>query len=91
MSAIFIELSTRDESSLSLRSPTLIDCNGTFESSDIIRFKSCISDISKLKTAVGIFDFTATYSTRLKANAVLPIAGRAAISIRSERCKPAVL
>ena len=41
--------------------------------------------------ATGVFDLIAAFAAIFRANAVFPIAGRAAISIKSEPCNPAVL
>jgi hypothetical protein len=46
------------------------------------RCASSTSDISSEKKATGIFCFTATFSAMLATQALFPIAGRAAITIR---------
>ena len=54
----------------------------------------CTSDcalISRLKTATGCLPSTATCSAMFMASAVLPIEGRAAITIISEPCRPLVM
>ena len=55
-----------------------------------IRFTSCSLLISRLKIAMVRFFLNATFLARFSISAVFPMEGRAAISIRSEGCSPAV-
>ncbi len=54
------------------------------------RWTNCCALISKLKTATARFSFTATCSAMFMASAVLPMLGRAAITIISDGCNPLV-
>ena len=78
------------------QSSSLISPFATFSLSTIawehrILFAHCSFDISKLNTTTGVFALTAAYVAIFKANAVLPIAGLAAISTKSDLWNPAVL
>ena len=62
-----------------------------FPSEQIKRLINCSLDISRLKIAVVIFLFMQTFCAIFNTKAVFPIEGRAAIKIKSDGCKPAVL
>jgi len=57
---------------------------------EIRRKASCEADISIENTATAFFARSAALSAMLSANAVLPIEGRAAMTIRSDGCRPEV-
>ena len=84
-------LSTSLDQSSSSSSPVRIFCESTREFMDKIRLTSCCLLISRLNIAIVLLLCIEMYSTKFNTNAVLPIAGRAAIRIRSDFCKPAVL
>ena len=71
--------------------PVLTLLLSTIASLQSILFTICSFDISKLKTATGTFAFVAALVAMFNANADLPIAGLAAIRIKSEPWNPAVL
>lgn len=54
----------------------------------IIRVINCTDDISRLNSATGTWCFIAMFLAIDTINAVLPIPGRAAITIRSLACQP---
>ena len=60
----------------------------TPEWEESIRLTNCSLDISREKTAMVFFSFKPIFSAIFKANAVLPIPGRAAIRIRSLLPRP---
>ena len=55
-----------------------------------IRFTNCSAFISRLNNATALSVVLAIFVATFKANAVLPIAGRAAIIINSFSCSPLV-
>ena len=81
---MILALSTISLHSWSERSPVLSFCESTLEFMARIRLASCSFDISRENMAVVTFFLTVTYSAILRAKAVLPIDGLAAIRIRSE-------
>ena len=83
--------STMASQSMSVRLPVRSFWESTLDSMASIRFTSCSLDISRLKIMQGRPLRTATWSTRFKTNAVLPMEGLAAISTKSEGCMPEVL
>ena len=60
-------------------------------SDEIKRCTSCTADISKLNTATGMSWSTAMLRAIDSTKAVLPMPGRAASTIMSERCQPPVI
>jgi len=57
----------------------------------IRRFTSCTLLISSENTATGVLKFIAMFFAIESTNAVFPMAGRAAIIIKSDFCQPAVI
>src|SRR5690606_39327928 len=57
----------------------------------IKRLTNCTDDISRENTATALLWSTAALRATDKTNAVLPIAGRAAIITKSEGCQPEVI
>ncbi len=74
----------------SVRRPLLIFSPSSSQTLLIRRFTSWRLLISSEKIATGVFTFTAMFFAIDRTNAVLPIAGRAAMIIRSEFCQPDV-
>ena len=70
--------------------PVFILLNSTLDCAESIRWTSCSFDISRLNTATDASPFKAAFWTRFKENAVLPMAGLAANSIKSVLCKPLI-
>lgn len=60
-------------------------------SPEIKRFTSCTSAISKEKIITFLLKSNAALRIKLRAKAVLPIAGRAARMIKSDGCQPEVM
>ena len=75
----------------SWRRPVLIRWESIRPMEQSMRRASCSMDISRLKTATGIFSIRAACWTMFMARAVLPMEGRPARMIRSEGCRPAVM
>ncbi len=74
--------------SVSFKFPVRSICASTCDSKEKNRFINCSFDISKLKMATALCWRNATFCAMLSANAVFPMEGLAAISIKSERCSP---
>ena len=71
--------------------PVLTLLLSTIASLHKILFTICSFDISKLNITTGTFALTAAFVAILSANADFPIAGLAAINIKSDPWNPAVL
>jgi len=56
-----------------------------------MRMANCWRDISSEKITAGISDNVAALRTISRAKAVLPMLGRPAMMIRSDRCSPEVI
>ena len=76
-------------SSVSL--PVVSFCSSTKLSFARRRMASCSRDISRLKIATVFLYFFATFTPMFRAKADLPMAGRAAISSRSDLLRPLIL
>ena len=71
--------------------PSLIFCDSTVASVHSMRMTSCRADISRLKMTTVRPSCSAACCAMLSANAVLPMAGRAATMMRSLFWKPPVM
>ena len=77
--------------SLSWRRPVRRRWESMRPTEQSMRMASAWADISRLNTATGILRIRATFCAMFMASAVLPMEGRAASTIMSAGCSPAVM
>ena len=90
LSPILSALSMISAHSVSVRSPVRIFWASTWDCMAMILFTSCSFDISREKIPIHLFSLSEACSAMFRTSAVFPMEGRAAISIKSAGCRPAV-